>query len=60
VLALGMHGKSLAHAVVMGYQGMRHFVVRGEMIGAGVLVVLSVALLPLAPAKPTSVNQVAP
>jgi hypothetical protein len=46
-----MHGKSLAHAVVMGYQGMRHFGACGELIGVGVLVVIGVTLLALAPAK---------
>ena len=35
-----MHGKSLAHAAVMGYQGMRGMVARGELIGVGVLVVI--------------------
>ena len=30
---------SLAHAAVMGYQGMRSMVARGELIGVGVLVV---------------------
>jgi len=41
---------SLAHAVVMGYQGMRGMVARGELIGVGVLLVIGVALLALAPA----------
>jgi hypothetical protein len=49
---------SLVHAVVMGYQGMRHFVARGEMIGVAVLVVIGVALLALAPSKQAPVNQV--
>ena len=51
---------SLAHAVVMGYQGMRGMVARGELIGEGVLVVIGVALLALAPAKQTPMDQVAP
>jgi len=46
-----MHGKSLAHAAVMGYQGMRHFVARGEMI--------VVALLALALSKQAPMNRVA-
>jgi len=35
-----MHGTSLEDSVVMGYQGMRHFFARREMIGVGVLVVI--------------------
>ncbi len=58
-LRVWMHGKSLAHAAVMGYQGMRHFVARGEMIGVAVLVVIGVALLALAPAKQAPPRQVA-
>jgi len=42
---------SLVHAVVMGYQGMRGMVAQGELIGVGVLVVIGVALIALAPAK---------
>jgi hypothetical protein len=48
---------SLAHAVVMGYQGMRHFVAHGEMIGVAVLVVIGVVLLALAPAKQATVER---
>jgi len=33
----------------MGYQGMRHFVARGEMLGVAVLVVIGVTLLALTP-----------
>jgi hypothetical protein len=43
---------SLAHAAVMGYQGMRHMVARAELIGVAVLVVIGVVLIALAPAKP--------
>jgi hypothetical protein len=50
---------SLAHAVVMGYQGMRGMVARGELIGVGVLVVIGVALLALAPAKQAPMDRVA-
>lgn len=50
---------SLIHAVVMGYQGMRGMVARGELIGVGVLVVIGVVLLALAPAKPAPMDQVA-
>ena len=42
---------SLAHAVLMGTQAMCNMVARGEMIGVGVLVVIGVALIALAPAK---------
>jgi hypothetical protein len=50
---------SLVHAAVMGYQGMRHFVARGELIGVAVLVVIGVALIALAPAKQAPMKQVA-
>ena len=40
---------SLVHAVVMGYQGMSSLVARGELIGVGVLVVIGVTLLTVAP-----------
>ena len=42
---------SLVHAAWMGYQGVRGMVARGELIGVGVLIVIGVALLALAPAK---------
>jgi hypothetical protein len=35
---------SLAHAVVMGYQGMRHMIAHGEMYGVVVLAVIVVTL----------------
>jgi hypothetical protein len=41
---------SLAHAVVMGYQGVRHFVAHGELIGVAVLALIGVVLIALAPA----------
>ena len=40
---------SLAHAAVMGYQGVRHFVAHGELIGVAVLALIGVVLLALAP-----------
>ena len=40
---------SLVHAVWMGYQAMAGMVPRGELIGVGVLAVIGVALLALAP-----------
>jgi hypothetical protein len=42
---------SLAHAAVMGYQGVRHFVAHGELVGVAVLAVIGVVLIALAPAK---------
>lgn len=42
----------------MGYQAMRSMVARGELIGVGVLVVIGVALLVLAPAKQAPMNRV--
>ena len=43
---------SFAHAAVMGVQGLVHWIARRELIGAAVLVVIGVALIALAPAKP--------
>jgi hypothetical protein len=40
-----------AHAAVMGFQAFRNLVPRGELIGVGVLIVIGVALIALAPAK---------
>jgi hypothetical protein len=51
---------SLAHAAVMGYQGMRGMIPHGELNGVGVLAVIGVALIALAPAKQAPMNQVAP
>jgi hypothetical protein len=42
---------SLAHAAVMGFQAMRGLIERRELIGVGVLAVIGVALLALAPTK---------
>jgi hypothetical protein len=42
---------SLAHAVVMGSQAMLNMVAHGELIGVGVLVLIGVALIALAPVK---------
>lgn len=42
---------SFAHALIMGTQACRHMVARGELIGVGVLVVIGVALIALAPAR---------
>lgn len=42
---------SLAHAALMGTQALRNMIARGELIGVGVLVVIGVALIALAPAK---------
>ena len=43
---------SFAHAAVMSFQAFRNLVARGELIGSAVLVVIGVALIALAPAKP--------
>ena len=43
----------------MGYQRLRGMVVRGELIGVGVLVVIGVVLIALAPAKQAPMNRVA-
>jgi uncharacterized protein DUF6632 len=40
---------SLAHAALMGTQAFLHLVERGELIGVGVLAVLGIALIWLAP-----------
>ena len=50
---------SLVHGVWMGYQAMRGMIEHGELIGVGVLAVIGVALLALAPAKQVPMNQVA-
>ncbi|MGC1870453.1 MAG: hypothetical protein WA700_05800 [Acidobacteriaceae bacterium] len=49
---------SLVHAPVMGCQGMRYMIARGELIGVAVLVVIGVTLLALAPAMQAPMNQV--
>ena len=43
---------SLAHAAVMGAQASFHLIARGELIGVVGLVIIGVALIALAPAKP--------
>jgi len=43
---------SFVHAALMGTQAMRHMVARGELIGVGVLIVIGIALLALAPEQP--------
>ncbi|MGA8937829.1 MAG: DUF6632 domain-containing protein [Acidobacteriaceae bacterium] len=45
---------SLAHAAVMGAQAALHLIAHSEMIGVYVLIVIAVALLALAPAKPSA------
>lgn len=42
---------SFAHAVTMGTQAMRDMVSRDELVGVGVLVVIGVTFIALAPAK---------
>jgi hypothetical protein len=48
---------SLVHAVVMGYQALAGMVMRGELIGVGVLAVIGVLLIALAPQKPVAVHE---
>jgi len=43
---------SFAHAAVMAVQGSLHWIARRELIGSAVLVVIGLALIALAPAKP--------
>jgi succinate-acetate transporter protein len=50
---------SLVHAVVMGYQGMAGMVAHGELIGSGVLAIIGVFLVALAPKKPIAVPEMA-
>ena len=42
---------SLAHAALMALQAYRNFIARGELVGVGVLFVIGVALIVLAPAQ---------
>ena len=42
---------SFAHAALMAVQAFRNFIARGELLGVGVLIVIGVALIVLAPAK---------
>src|SRR4029077_20062354 len=42
---------SFAHAALMAVQAFRNFIARGELVGVGVLIVIGVALIVLAPAK---------
>jgi Family of unknown function (DUF6632) len=44
---------SFAHAAVMSFQAFRNLIARGELIGSAVLVVIGVALIVLASAKPS-------
>src|SRR5579863_8456617 len=51
---------SFAHAALMSFQAFRNLVARGELIGSAVLVVIGVALIVLAPAKPSGEQVSAP
>ena len=44
---------SFAHAAVMAVQAFRNVIARGELLGVAALVVIGVALIVLAPAKPS-------
>jgi hypothetical protein len=43
---------SFAHATVMGVQASQGFIARRELLGVATLIVIGVALIALAPAKP--------
>jgi hypothetical protein len=43
---------SFAHATVMGVQASRGFIARRELLGVATFIVIGVALIALAPAKP--------
>lgn len=51
---------SLAHAVVMGLQAFLNIVARVELVGVGLLVVIGVSLIALAPAKRVAAETSAP
>jgi hypothetical protein len=40
---------SFVHAALMGFQAFRNFVQRGELVGVGVLILIGIALIVLAP-----------
>ena len=44
---------SFAHAAVMAVQAFRNVIARGELLGVAGLIVIGVALIVLAPAKPS-------
>jgi hypothetical protein len=43
---------SFAHATVMGFQAFLSFIARRELLGVATFIVIGVALIALAPAKP--------
>jgi drug/metabolite transporter superfamily protein YnfA len=44
---------SFVHAAVMGVQALEKVIERGELLGVGALIIIGVALIALAPAKPS-------
>ncbi len=42
---------SFVHAALMAVQAFRNFIARGELLGVGVLIVIGVVLIVLAPAR---------
>jgi hypothetical protein len=44
---------SFAHAALMAGQAFRNFIARGELLGVAALVIIGVALIVLAPARPS-------
>lgn len=51
---------SFAHAAIMGTQAYRNVVERQELIGVGVLVIIGVVLIALAPTKKSTERMSAP
>jgi len=45
---------SFVHAAVMGFQALRSMIAHGELIGVGVLIVIGIALIALAPTETAS------
>jgi hypothetical protein len=45
---------SFAHAAVMGFQALRSMIAHGELIGVGVLIVIGIGLIALAPRETAS------
>ena len=46
---------SLVHAALMGFQAFRNFVQHGELVGVGVLILIGIALIVLAPREQRAV-----
>jgi len=46
---------SFVHAALMGFQAFRNFVRHGELVGVGVLILIGIALIVLAPKEQAAV-----